>query len=40
MNGVVIDSVDTLNQAINKSDGYWQFAINRSGRVIRLQLGG
>jgi Do/DeqQ family serine protease len=40
VNGVVIDSVDTLNQAINKSDGYWQFAINRSGRVIRLQLGG
>jgi S1-C subfamily serine protease len=40
VNGVVIDSVDTLNEAINKSDGFWQFAINRSGRVIRMQLGG
>jgi len=40
VNGVVIDSVDTLNQAINKGDGFWQFAINRSGRVIRMQLGG
>ena len=38
VNGVVIDSVDTLNDAINKSDGFWQFAINRSGRVIRMQL--
>ena len=40
VNGVVIDSVDTLNDAINKGDGFWQFAINRSGRVIRMQLGG
>jgi Do/DeqQ family serine protease len=40
VNGVVIDSVDTLNEAIDKGDGFWQFAINRSGRVIRLQLGG
>jgi Do/DeqQ family serine protease len=40
VNGVVIDSVDTLNGAINKGDGYWQFAINRAGRVIRMQLGG
>ncbi|WP_119268757.1 DegQ family serine endoprotease [Taklimakanibacter deserti] len=40
VNGVVIDSVDTLNEAINKGDGFWQFAINRSGRVIRMQLGG
>jgi Do/DeqQ family serine protease len=40
LNGVVIDSVDTLNEAINKSNGFWQFAINRSGRVIRLQLRG
>jgi S1-C subfamily serine protease len=40
VNGVVIDSVDTLNDAINRGDGFWQFAINRSGRVIRMQLGG
>jgi Do/DeqQ family serine protease len=40
VNGVVIDSVDTLNQAINKGDGFWQFAINRNGRVIRGQVGG
>jgi Do/DeqQ family serine protease len=40
VNGVVIDSVDTLNEAINKGDGFWQVAINRSGRVIRMQLGG
>lgn len=40
VNGVVIDSVDTLNGAIKKGDGYWQFAVNRGGRVIRMQLGG
>ena len=40
VNGVVIDSVDTLNSAINESQGYWQFALNRGGRVLRLQLGG
>ncbi|MGE0240102.1 MAG: DegQ family serine endoprotease [Parvibaculaceae bacterium] len=40
VNGVVIDSVDTLNEAIKKGDGFWQFAVNRSGRVIRMQLGG
>jgi Do/DeqQ family serine protease len=40
VNGVVIDSVDTLNEAINKGDGFWQFAVNRGGRVIRMQLGG
>jgi Do/DeqQ family serine protease len=40
VNGVVIDSVDTLNEALKKDNNFWQFAINRSGRVIRLQLGG
>jgi serine protease Do len=40
VNGVVIDSVDTLNSAVKRTDGFWQFAVNRGGRVIRMQLGG
>ena len=40
VNGVVIDSVDTLNSAVKTGEGFWQFAINRAGRVIRMQLGG
>ncbi len=40
VNGVVIDNVDTLNEAVKKSEGFWQFAVNRGGRVIRMQLGG
>lgn len=40
VNGVVIDSVDTLNSAVKSTDGFWQFAVNRGGRVIRMQLGG
>ena len=40
VNGVVIDSVDTLNDAMKKSENFWQFAFNRGGRVIRMQLGG
>jgi len=40
VNGVVIDSVDTLNTAVKSTDGFWQFAVNRGGRVIRMQLGG
>ena len=40
VNGVVIDSVNTLNSAVKAGEGFWQFAINRAGRVIRMQLGG
>ena len=40
VNGVVIDSVDTLSSAVKTGEGFWQFAINRAGRVIRMQLGG
>jgi Do/DeqQ family serine protease len=40
VNGVVIDSVDTLSSAVKTGEGFWQFAITRAGRVIRMQLGG
>ncbi|MFZ5673673.1 MAG: DegQ family serine endoprotease [Pseudomonadota bacterium] len=40
VNGVIIDNVDTLSSAVNTGDGFWQFAVNRGGRVIRMQLGG
>jgi serine protease Do len=40
VNGVAIDSVETLSSAIERNDGSWQFAVNRGGQVLRLQLGG
>ncbi|MFL5258144.1 MAG: DegQ family serine endoprotease [Hyphomicrobiales bacterium] len=40
VNGQAIDSVTTLHSAIDSSNGYWQFAVNRGGQVLRLQLGG
>jgi Do/DeqQ family serine protease len=40
VNGTMIDSVDTFAASVNSAEGYWEFAINRQGRVLRLQLGG
>ncbi|MBL8907979.1 MAG: DegQ family serine endoprotease [Rhizobiales bacterium] len=40
VNGVTAENVDVLTEAINSSDGYWEFAVNRAGRVLRMQLGG
>ena len=40
INGVTVENVEILTNAINSSEGYWEFAVNRSGRVLRMQLGG
>jgi Do/DeqQ family serine protease len=40
VNGTPIDSVATLEQANAAADGYWEFSVNRRGRVLRLRLGG
>jgi Do/DeqQ family serine protease len=40
LNGVTIDSVETLEKTLAASEGFWQFAVNRKGRVLRMQLGG
>lgn len=40
INGVTVENVEVLTNAINSSDGYWEFAVNRSGRVLHMQLGG
>jgi serine protease Do len=40
VNGVTVENVDVLTKALNSSDGYWEFAVNRAGRVLRMQLGG
>ncbi|CAN5546588.1 DegQ family serine endoprotease [soil metagenome] len=40
VNGIAIDSVTTLNAAVEAGAGSWEFALNRGGRVLRLQLGG
>jgi serine protease Do len=40
LNGTMVDSVATLTQTVDASQGFWQFSINRGGRVLRLQLGG
>ena len=40
VNGTLIDSVGKLSAALQSAEGYWEFAINRNGRVLRMQLGG
>ena len=40
VNGVTVENVEALTKAIEASDGYWEFAVNRSGRVLHMQLGG
>ena len=40
INGVTVENVEVLTNAINSSEGYWEFAVNRSGRVLRMQLRG
>ncbi len=40
VNGVTVENVDVLTGAIKSSEGYWEFAVNRAGRVLRMQLGG
>jgi S1-C subfamily serine protease len=40
VNGVPIDSIATLEQTSRAADGYWEFSVNRRGRVLRLRLGG
>jgi Do/DeqQ family serine protease len=40
VNGMSIDTVANLNQAVSTADGYWEFSVNRNGRVIRMQIGG
>jgi len=40
VNGVAVKDVDILTDALKDSEGYWEFAVNRAGRVLRMQLGG
>ena len=40
VNGVRIDTVATLIQALEAGTGFWQFSISRRGRVLNLRLGG
>ena len=40
LNGVDISQVKSLRSAIAESDGWWEFAIKRDGRLRRIQLGG
>lgn len=40
VNGIAINTVANLSEAVNTAEGYWQFSVNRNGRVIRMQIGG
>ena len=40
VNGIRIDTVATMLQALETETGFWQFSISRGGRVLNLQLGG
>ena len=40
LNDRPIKTVKELQEAIKLSDGWWDFAIKRGGRVRRIQLGG
>jgi Do/DeqQ family serine protease len=40
VNGVLIDSVETLNDALGSGERLWRIAINRGGRILKLTIGG
>jgi S1-C subfamily serine protease len=40
VNGTLIDSVQTFSDVLQSAEGFWDFAINRKGRILRMQLGG
>ncbi len=40
INESAIGSIAVLNEALRQSDGWWDLAIKRDGRVRRVQLGG
>jgi serine protease Do len=40
VNGIAIESVDTLTSVLDANDGYWRISINRGGRILTLSIGG
>jgi serine protease Do len=38
VNGTAIDSVETLSDVVQSAEGYWELAIKRGGRVLRMRL--
>ncbi|MFN0194659.1 MAG: Do family serine endopeptidase, partial [Aestuariivirga sp.] len=40
VNGVGIDTVETLKRVLSEGSGFWRIAIRRGNRVLRLTLGG
>jgi serine protease Do len=40
VNGVAIESVATLQKTLEAGDSFWQIAVRRGGRVLRLTIGG
>jgi Do/DeqQ family serine protease len=40
INGVSVDSVETLQSLLTSNEGFWQIAINRGGRLLKLSVGG
>jgi len=40
VNGTAIDKVDTLVSALQANEGYWQIAIKRGGRLLKMTIGG
>ncbi|MFT3986705.1 DegQ family serine endoprotease [Aestuariivirga sp.] len=40
VNGTKITDVKTLGEVLDQTDGLWQIAINRGGRVLKLAVGG
>lgn len=40
INGIAIDNIETLRQMIRRGGSLWQLAIDRGGRILRVQVGG
>jgi serine protease Do len=40
VNGIAIENVAVLQEALTTGDGFWQIAIDRGGRLLRLSVGG
>ncbi|MCB1380481.1 MAG: DegQ family serine endoprotease [Alphaproteobacteria bacterium] len=40
VNGITIDSVETLAKVLAEGEGFWRIAVNRGGRILKLSVSG
>ncbi len=40
VNGVLVESVGTLNEALSSADGFWRISLERGGKLLKLRVNG